>query len=140
MNRYEDMLYLPHPVSPKRARMANADRAAQFSSFDALTGLDVTLAEAGRRTQASVELTESALEELDAALRELQARIREQPRVCLTCFFPDTRKEGGAWHQLTGEVERIDLTKQCLTLCDGTHVPLSAVFCVQMLQKQEPLA
>lgn len=137
MNRYEDMLYLPHPVSPKRARMANADRAAQFSSFDALTGLDVTLAEAGRRTQASVELTDSALEELDAALRELQERLRERPRVCLTCFFPDPRKEGGAWQKLTGEVERIDLTCRRLTLCDGTQVPLSAVFYVQILQKPE---
>ena len=138
MNRYEDMLYLPHPVSLKRARMSNADRAAQFSSFDALTGLDVTLAEAGRRTQASVELTDSALEELDGALRDLQARIREQPRVCLACFFPDPRKDGGAWRQLTGEVERIDLTNQCLMLCNDTQVPLSAIFCVQILQKTEP--
>lgn len=35
---YEDILYLPHPVSGKHPRMPAADRAAQFAPFAALTG------------------------------------------------------------------------------------------------------
>ena len=34
---YEDILHLPHHVSAKRRRMSNAERAAQFSPFAALT-------------------------------------------------------------------------------------------------------
>ena len=39
---------------------------------------------------------------------------------------------------IPNEVERIDLTNQCLMLCNDTQVPLSAIFCVQILQKTEP--
>ncbi len=34
--KYEDMLELPHHVSPTRARMSLRDRAAQFAPFAAL--------------------------------------------------------------------------------------------------------
>ena len=37
-HRYDDMLCLPHHVSPRRSRMSDWDRAAQFSPFAALTG------------------------------------------------------------------------------------------------------
>ena len=37
-NKYDDILYLPHPVSARHPQMPLADRAAQFSPFAALTG------------------------------------------------------------------------------------------------------
>ena len=44
-HRYDDIINLPHHVSQKHAPMARADRAAQFSPFAALTGLDAALRE-----------------------------------------------------------------------------------------------
>ena len=38
--RYDDMLDMPHHVSPTRRRMTNLERAAQFAPFAALTGFD----------------------------------------------------------------------------------------------------
>lgn len=35
---YEDILYLPHPVSSRHPQMPLEDRAAQFAPFAALTG------------------------------------------------------------------------------------------------------
>ena len=40
MGKYDDMLHLPHHVSPARPRMSAHDRAAQFSPFSALTGYE----------------------------------------------------------------------------------------------------
>ena len=36
--RYDDLLALPHHVSPGRARLTAAARAAQFAPIAALTG------------------------------------------------------------------------------------------------------
>lgn len=38
LERYGDIIDLPHPTSRKHARMAQVARAAQFSPFAALTG------------------------------------------------------------------------------------------------------
>ena len=39
-SRYNDIIGLPHHVSAKHAHMSLGDRAAQFSPFSALVGLD----------------------------------------------------------------------------------------------------
>ena len=52
---YDDIINLPHHVSPTRPRMAMADRAAQFAPFAALTGYDGALREASRLTEQSYE-------------------------------------------------------------------------------------
>ncbi len=46
--KYDDIVYLPRPVSKTRVRMAMIDRGAQFAPFAALPGFD---AEIKRRTQ-----------------------------------------------------------------------------------------
>lgn len=51
--QYEDIIYLPHPVSKVRPQMPISDRAAQFSPFAALTGYDVAIREAARLTDKS---------------------------------------------------------------------------------------
>ena len=45
MNRYDDIINLPHHVSPTRPRMSMHDRAAQFAPFAALVGYDDAVAE-----------------------------------------------------------------------------------------------
>ena len=44
MSRYDDIINLPHHVSPTRQRMSMHDRAAQFAPFAALTGYDDSIA------------------------------------------------------------------------------------------------
>lgn len=45
---YEDIINLPHHVSKKHTRMSMMNRAAQFASFAALTGLDSAMNETAR--------------------------------------------------------------------------------------------
>ena len=45
LHQYDDIIYLPHPVSKKHPQMPAIDRAAQFSPFAALTGYEKALEE-----------------------------------------------------------------------------------------------
>ena len=52
--RYDDILYLPHHVSPTRPRMPRSDRAAQFAPFAALTGYETVIEETARLAEEEV--------------------------------------------------------------------------------------
>ena len=65
MKGYEDIINLPHHVSPTRPQMPMSDRAAQFAPFAALTGYDAAIKETGRQTDVRIELDEEALTALD---------------------------------------------------------------------------
>lgn len=47
---YSDIIDHPHHVSALRHHMTNRERAAQFASFQALTGFDIAIAEAAEET------------------------------------------------------------------------------------------
>ena len=58
-HRYDDMIHLDRPVSPRHAPMPRQSRAAQFSPFAALTGYDDAIAETERLTTPRIELDDS---------------------------------------------------------------------------------
>lgn len=118
-NEYEDILYLPHPVSETRVRMSAIDRAAQFSPFAALTGYDAAVEEAGRLTCNRVELSEDARLEINGVLMELSRRLCEEPEVSITHFVPDERKAGGCYTVTKGTVRRINSQEGYLSMKDG---------------------
>ena len=131
MDQYDDIINLPHHVSPRRSRMSMVDRGAQFSPFAALTGYEAVLAESARQTQGSVELAEGAEAVLDRILRELCGRIREQPWAEYTCFQPDDRKAGGAYVQVRGNLKKYDSLESCLILTDGRKIPIESIISIQ---------
>ena len=63
--KYDDMLHLPHHVSPTRRRMTMTERAAQFSPFAALAGYEDAVRETGRVVSQRVELSEEEKAVLD---------------------------------------------------------------------------
>ena len=69
---YEDIIYLPHPVSRNHPPMPVGDRAAQFAPFAALTGYEEAVEEAARLTECRIELDRDRIEELDRELRRLR--------------------------------------------------------------------
>ena len=95
-HRYDDLLDLPHPQSPRHPRMDALARAAQFSPFAALTGYDDQVKEAARLTGRHVALSEGEQEALDAQLGLLQAHLADTPRpvVSVSFFVPDEKKSG----------------------------------------------
>ena len=127
MNPYDDIIHLPHHVSPKRTPMSMIARGAQFSPFAALTGYDAVIAESARRTEQEVELTEEAVENLDKILQELCSRLEEQPTAVYTCFVPDEKKAGGAYVKIRGALKQYDCIQKCLRLTDGRKIPVEDI-------------
>ncbi len=128
-HKYDDIINLPHHVSPRRSGMSVYDRAAQFSPFAALTGYEDVIAETGRLTDTKTELTDSAMEGIDYILRMLE----KNSAVTVTYFAPDRCKAGGAYVTHTGQVKRVDSYEQVLLFTDGQAIPLEAIRHVQLL-------
>ena len=128
---YDDIIHLPHPVSTRHAAMSTRDRAAQFAPFAALTGYEGELAETARLTTPRIELTESEEQLLNQVYCHLQAHIGEHPRVTVTYFQPDQRKEGGAYVTLTAPVKRLDEHTQTLILTTDEIIPLFQIIAIK---------
>ena len=133
MGKYDDILHLPHPEPRTRPRMSALDRAAQFSSFAALSGYEDIVAETARLTDARRELGRDALEALDAALHEIARRIDEQPEAELRRFVRDERKEGGRYVTLRGRVKKLDEYAAALVLTDGQRIPLGEITAIELV-------
>ena len=130
MLRDQELLEMERPVSARHAPMRRCDRAAQFAPFAALSGFDETVQEAGRLTQAQIELAENEREALNNALVRLAARLPEQPEVRLTYFQPDAKKSGGIYRTILTRVRRLDANAQVLVLTDGTQIPFDALLSI----------
>jgi len=130
MLRDQELLEMERPVSTRHAPMRRCDRAAQFAPFAALSGFDETVQEAGRLTQAQIELAENEREALNDALVRLAARLPEQPEVRLTYFQPDAKKSGGTYRTILTRVRRLDANAQVLVLTDGTRIPFDALLSI----------
>ena len=133
-NAYEDILHLPHHVSQTRPRMSRMDRAAQFSPFQALTGLDSAMQETERQTTMKIERDENEKAVLDEKLRILQARILDNPEVFIVFYRPDAYKDGGSYCEVSGSLRRIDTVQRQLLLNDGTAIPLDDIYSVDFEQ------
>lgn len=130
MNQYEDIINLPHHVSPTRPQMPMSDRAAQFAPFAALTGYDAAIKETGRLTDEKIELDEESLTALDMKYQLLMDAFDKVPEVTITYFQPDERKAGGKYVSATGAVKKVDDFERLITMQDGTRIPMDDVLSI----------
>ena len=130
MKGYEDIINLPHHISPTRQQMPMSDRAAQFSPFAALTGYDAAIKETGRLTDERIELDVEALSALDMKYQILMEALDEAPEVTITYFQPDERKAGGKYVSAVGAVKKIDDFERRITMRDGTRIPMDDVLSI----------
>ena len=119
---YEDIIHLPHHVSDSRPHMPVSDRAAQFAPFAALTGYGDVIKETARQTSSAPELSEDEMEELNYKLQTILSIPGEKPEITVTYFVPDQKKEGGAYHSLSGKLKRIDPDRGEIVMEDGGRI------------------
>lgn len=131
MSPYEDIINLPHHVSPKRSPMSMQDRAAQFSPFAALTGFEDAIVETGRITDTKIELGDELRELLDRKQRRLQKFIADRPEITVTYFVPDEKKVGGTYISVSGRLKQVDEYARELVFTDGKKIPLDDVADIQ---------
>ena len=126
-HKYDDMIGLGHHISRTHPPMARIKRAAQFASFDALTGFGAAIHEAGRETEEKKELSEDEIDMIDAKLAVIQYHIKEQPNITVTYFIPDDKKAGGRYVTVSGNVRMLDDTGHQIIMADGTNIPIDDV-------------
>ena len=135
---YEDIIYLPHPVSRNHPPMPVGDRAAQFAPFAALTGYEEAVEEAARLTECRIELDRDRIEELDRELRRLREHIKERPEADIVCFKADERKTGGALVTLSGRVKKIDEYEGRLIMADGSVIAIEDIYGINLKLGESP--
>ena len=116
--KYADIIDLPHWQSPKHPHMSLYDRAAQFSSYKALSGYEDMIAEEARITDREIGLEEHGLEVLNRKLARITELLVEGefPSLTFTVFVPDETKAGGRYVEVTDRVKRIDTAASAVVL------------------------
>ncbi len=128
---YGDIIHLPHHVSETRPGMALINRAAQFAPFAALTGYDAAIKETGRLTDERVELDEYMKDDLNNRLQIIGDRLKEQPEISITCFQPDSKKEGGSYVTVKGRVKKINVFERMVLMIDGTVIHIDDILSLE---------
>ena len=126
-HKYDDMIGLGQHISRTHPPMARIKRAAQFASFDALTGFGAAINEAGRETEAKKELSEDEIDMINARLAVIEQHIKEQPSIAVTYFLPDDRKAGGRYVTVSGNVRKLDDVKRMMVFADETRIPIEDI-------------
>lgn len=127
--KYDHLINQPRPTS-SRPKMSAVDRAAQFSAFAALVGLDEQMDETARLVGSKIELSEDEIEILNRKFQVLAQKLnedKERPQVKLCYFVPDERKNGGAYVTKIGMVKRIDDIFRQVLFTDGLNIKISDI-------------
>ncbi len=126
-DNYNDIINLPHHISTKRPRMKMIDRAAQFSPFAALTGHDSAVEETARLTEKFRALDEYEKSVINEKLRFLSDLISQHPAVEIVYFEPDSRKDGGKYITVSGEIKKLDEVDKCIVMTDGQRISVEFI-------------
>ena len=134
-DRYNDIIALSRPKSKKHPPMSALDRAGQFSPFASIKGYGDEIEEEARFVEGRVELDEERISAINEVLLILKAQEREHPRVRITFFKPDERKEGGAFLTLTAGLKKIDEQRSTLHLEDE-DIPFDNIMEIEIVSGQ----
>ena len=107
---YADIIDHPHHQSSTHPHMSLYDRAAQFSSYKALSGYEDMIAEEARLTDREIKLEDHDLAVLNQILSLIADVLLdgESPRITFTVFVPDENKAGGSYVEIEDRVKKVD--------------------------------
>ena len=128
---YDDIINSPHHVSPTRPRMPLETRAAQFSPFAALTGYDEAVKETSRLTDERIELDENEMDLLDMKLHILTDRIKDRPKVSITYFVEDEKKDGGNYVTICDRVKKVDSFQRFIVFDNGKRIKIHDILDIE---------
>lgn len=126
-HNYDDIIKLPHHVSKVHPRMSIQNRAAQFAPFSALTGYADEIREFVRLTDKKIELEEEAKEELNRKLQKIKIHIKDRINVNFTYFIKDKLKNGGAYVETYGVINKIDENNKIIVLNTKEEIPIDDI-------------
>ena len=133
MNKYDDIINMPHHVSKIRKPMSLQNRSAQFAPFSALTGYDEKIKEVARETSKKIELDDGIKLMLNEKLCLIKNDIKLRPKVTITYFVRDNKKENrGRYKTITGNVKVVDEVYKRIILVDNTIISFDNVIDIKL--------
>ena len=127
MNKYDEIINIPHFDPKNHKRMSIMERAAQFSPFAALTGYSESVKETARITKDKIELSEDMKYEIDNKLQLIEDHLKEKPEINVLYFIKDKKKSGGDYSEYNGIIRRIDKVNGKIIFMDKTIIDLKNV-------------
>lgn len=127
MNKYKDIINLPHHVSKNHPRMSLNNRSAQFAPFSALTGYSEKIKETARITDKKIELDEGLKTVINNRLQIIKENIKSVPQVTITYFIKDQRKSGGSYKTIITNIKKIDEINKTITLIEGPKINIDDI-------------
>ena len=135
MRNYDDIINLARPQYHDLPPMSIHDRAAQFSPFAALVGYDAAVEETARLTDSRREMEQDEINELNRQLSELNDRLSDRPKIRVTYFIRDKKKEGGRYASKIGNARTIDQAENRIIFTDGESVPVKDMYSVVFIEE-----
>lgn len=127
MDKYDDIINLPHYEPKYHPRMSKYKRSAQFAPFSALVGYDEQVKECSRLTDKRLEIDDELKEIINNKLNKINEFIKNNPEVEITYFIPDVKKAGGKYVTEKGNVKRIDFINRFIKLTDNKKIVLDDI-------------
>ena len=133
MSNYDDIINMPHYVSKIRKPMSLQNRSAQFAPFSALTGYDEKIREVARETSKKIELDDGIKLMLNEKLCLIKNDIKLRPKVTITYFVRDNRKENrGRYKTITLNAKVIDEVYKRIILIDNTIISFDNIIDIKI--------
>ncbi len=133
MNNYDDIINMPHHVSKIRKPMSLQNRSAQFAPFSALTTYDEKVREVARETSKKIELDDGIKLMLNEKLCLIKNDIKLRPKVTITYFVRDNKKENrGRYKTITGNAKIVDEVYKRIILIDNTIISFDNVIDIKL--------
>lgn len=133
MNNYDDIINMPHHVSKTRKPMSLQNRSAQFAPFSALTTYDEAIREVARETSKKIELDDGIKLTLNDKLSFIKTNIKLRPKVTITYFVKDIRKENrGSYKTITGNVRVVNEVDREIILVDNTRISFDSIVSIEI--------
>lgn len=127
MNKYEDIINLPHYEPKYHPRMSIDKRAGQFAPFAALTGYDEEIEETARLTTRKHILDEESVDKLNETLNIINENVNKHLEIKITYFIADLKKEGGKYINKTGKIKSLDLVNGYIKMIDNEKIYLDDI-------------
>lgn len=126
-NKYDDIINLPHHISKKHPQMSLESRSAQFAPFSALVGYEEAINETSRLTFDKKDFDEEYKKILDSKLQIIIDNIKLKPKLKITYFKNDLKKDGGNYITIIENIEKIDEYKGVIILKNNKEILINDI-------------
>ena len=127
MNKYDNIINLPHHVYKYRTHLSSSQRASQFAPFSALTGYGDAIKEKEKILVDKIILEDDEKELINECLQKLSNDIKNNPYVTITYFVKDKLTDKGNYLTISGNLKKIDIINKWIILTSNIKIELDNI-------------